>query len=134
LRITGDELRELTDGEREKDMAKTQDKAREARIDNDIVVDAYPMEMLELFKALSDDNRLRVVFALADGPRNAGDLSKAIGMPQPTTSHHLNLLRLFGVVNSTRKGREIFYTLIGKSGAKGISFKVDGATVLISRQ
>jgi ArsR family transcriptional regulator, arsenate/arsenite/antimonite-responsive transcriptional repressor len=92
------------------------------------------MKLVQLFKALSDDSRLNLVLALADGPMKAGDLGEAIGMSQPTTSHHLKLLRLFGVVNSTRKGREIFYTLIGKSGAKGISFKVGGATVSISRQ
>ena len=91
------------------------------------------MELADFFKALGDNIRLRLVFELADGAKNVGDLGDAVGVNQPLVSHHLNLLRMLGVVNRERKGKQVFYSLTGKCGAKGITFNVGDSTVLIAR-
>ena len=92
------------------------------------------MELVDFFKALGDDIRLKLVFELVDGPRNVGDLGEAVGANQPLVSHHLNLLRMLGVVERQRQGKQVYYTLLGKSSGKGISFKVGGAKVVIARK
>lgn len=64
-----------------------------------------------LMKMLSDETRIRLVFVLASGEQNVGDICKILKMPQPTISHHLKLLRMANIVKSKRQHRKIFYSL-----------------------
>jgi ArsR family transcriptional regulator len=48
---------------------------------------------------------------LSKGTRTVGSLCKELKLPQPTTSHHLALLRMSGMVRRERKGKEMFYSL-----------------------
>lgn len=73
----------------------------------------------ELFRILSDATRLRILAALARKPHNVTDLRKHLGVPQPTTSHHLNQLRRFDLVTSRRAGKQIVYSL-------GLCIRTDG--------
>lgn len=61
--------------------------------------------------ALSDPNRLLILYALHDGPRNVTDLANELGINQPTTSRHLKILRERGLVNAVRSGTTITYHL-----------------------
>ena len=65
----------------------------------------------EQLKALSEPVRLRIVSALRSGPKNVSDLSQLLGVELVTVSHHLQILRNAGIVQSERKGRFILYTL-----------------------
>ncbi len=61
----------------------------------------------ELFQALSDTNRLKILLAVHYSPRiNVGDLAAAVGMGANATSHALAALRVRGIVRSERVGRE----------------------------
>ena len=62
--------------------------------------------LAQLFRALSDPNRLRLLSALEDGERCVHELVKAMEMTQPAVSQQLRLLRDLGVVRGRRQGRQ----------------------------
>jgi ArsR family transcriptional regulator len=61
--------------------------------------------------ALADPKRIMILYTLAEGPRNVTDLSEELGLPQPTTSRHLKVLRERDMVNTERSGASVIYTL-----------------------
>jgi ArsR family transcriptional regulator len=61
--------------------------------------------------ALSDPNRILILYALSEGPRNVTELTAELGASQPTTSRHLKVLRERGLVQATRQGTSITYQL-----------------------
>ena len=64
---------------------------------------------LELFKALSDDNRLRILRAVSSAELSVGELMGVLGMPQSTVSRHLKPLREAGLVEGRREGTSVYY-------------------------
>jgi ArsR family transcriptional regulator, arsenate/arsenite/antimonite-responsive transcriptional repressor len=64
-----------------------------------------------IFRALSDDTRLRILAVLRDGGLCVGDLVSVIGIHQPKVSRHLAYLKRVGLVRAIRTGRNIFYEL-----------------------
>jgi DNA-binding transcriptional ArsR family regulator len=48
--------------------------------------------------ALADPDRRRTIDLLREGPRRAGELAQAIGLPAPAMSRHLRVLRQSGLV------------------------------------
>jgi ArsR family transcriptional regulator len=65
----------------------------------------------QICSGLADPNRILILYALAEGPRNVGDLAEVFEMPQPTVSRHLKTLRERGLVSSRREGQLVYYTL-----------------------
>jgi len=61
--------------------------------------------------ALSDPTRILILYALNDKPLNVTELTTELGIPQPTTSRHLKVLRERGLVYSERQGTMITYHL-----------------------
>jgi DNA-binding transcriptional ArsR family regulator len=64
--------------------------------------------------ALSDPNRLLILYTLNEGPRNVTELTNELNLNQPTTSRHLKVLREHGLVYSTRQGTSITYEISDK--------------------
>ena len=61
-----------------------------------------------LYRALGDETRLRVIGLLAEiGPVPVGELSTRVGLSQPLISWHLRILRLAGLIDTNRQGREV---------------------------
>ena len=60
-------------------------------------------QLVQLFKALGDESRLRIVGLLADSPRSVEDIARSLGLTAPTVSHHLARLRSVGLVESERE-------------------------------
>jgi DNA-binding transcriptional ArsR family regulator len=72
-----------------------------------IVVQPDDLRELRAFhKALADVNRLRIVRRLAAGEASVAELIAHVGLSQPLVSHHLKRLRVAGLVESRRVGRE----------------------------
>ncbi len=61
--------------------------------------------------ALSDPNRLLILYSLNESPRNVTELAGELGLNQPTTSRHLKILRERGLVTTIRNGTTITYHL-----------------------
>jgi len=68
---------------------------------------------VEAFKALAHLTRLQVFFYLVRAGRemSVGEIQGAVGIPGPTLSHHLDLLRRAGLVESRREERYIYYSV-----------------------
>ncbi|MEW6285878.1 MAG: metalloregulator ArsR/SmtB family transcription factor [Chloroflexota bacterium] len=61
--------------------------------------------------ALSDPTRILILYALSEKPMNVTELTNELGIPQPTTSRHLKVLRERGLVYTERQGTVITYYL-----------------------
>jgi ArsR family transcriptional regulator, arsenate/arsenite/antimonite-responsive transcriptional repressor len=69
-----------------------------------------------MFKALSEDVRLRILALLAQKQGRelcVCDIMAALGLPQSTTSRHLSNLRGAGLVQASRKSSWTYYRLAG---------------------
>jgi ArsR family transcriptional regulator len=67
--------------------------------------------VLSFAKALSDETRQELMRLCCCEWRSVGELAEAVGVTQPTVSHHLALLRDAKLVDVRRRGRQTFYTL-----------------------
>jgi len=65
----------------------------------------------ELCAALADPRRIVMLYALAERPRNVGDLAAELRLAQPAVSRHLKLLRERGLVRTVRQGANVEYSL-----------------------
>jgi ArsR family transcriptional regulator len=65
-----------------------------------------------IHKTLADVNRLRIVRRLAQGEATVTELIDQIGLSQPLVSWHLGKLRLAGLVETRRAGRETVTRLL----------------------
>lgn len=68
-------------------------------------------ELLGLFKALSDETRLRIVKLLENGELCVCHLVAAVDMSQPKVSFHLKVLKEAGLVKDRREGKWMHYRL-----------------------
>ena len=68
-------------------------------------------QVAEIFKALADPTRVRIIAALIDGPRNVSDISQAINLSESAVSHQLRGLRQMRLVRAQKQGREVYYNL-----------------------
>ena len=68
---------------------------------------------VEAFKALAHLSRLQVFFFLvrAGKEMSVGEIKEAVEIPGPTLSHHLDLLRRAGLVESRKEERYIYYSV-----------------------
>lgn len=62
-------------------------------------------------QALADPTRLLILYTLAERPRLVGELGKALGLPQSSTSRHLRVLRDQSLVHARREGGAVRYSL-----------------------
>lgn len=67
--------------------------------------------MNAFFKALNDPTRRDILEMLRSGDMTAGEIADAFEFSKPTISHHLDLLRQAGLVESVRQGQYIYYSL-----------------------
>jgi len=65
----------------------------------------------EIFKALSDSNRLRIMAMLKNGETSAHDLLRDLDITQPTLSHHMKVLQSAELVNMRRSGQKSLYSV-----------------------
>ncbi|ABV37732.1 transcriptional regulator, ArsR family [Shewanella sediminis HAW-EB3] len=64
-------------------------------------------------KAMSNPNRLEMLEFLAQCEYSVDDLAKVMGLSVANTSHHLQQLRLAGLVASRKEAQRVFYRLKG---------------------
>lgn len=69
------------------------------------------MGMNQVFKALNDPTRRKILELLRESDLTAGDIADQFDMSKPSISHHLDQLRQADLVLSVKKGQFIFYSL-----------------------
>jgi ArsR family transcriptional regulator, arsenate/arsenite/antimonite-responsive transcriptional repressor len=76
-------------------------------------LDVQPLTCL--FRALSDETRVRIVALLTHGELCVCHIESALGLAQPNVSRQMAVLRLAGVVVPRREGNWIYYRLAEQS-------------------
>ena len=64
-----------------------------------------------IIKALGDPTRLKIIYLLENGELCVCEIMTALNKPQPTISHHLNLLKNAGILKWRKEGVWIHYKL-----------------------
>lgn len=68
-------------------------------------------QILNLFKALSDETRLRIIKLLEHGELCVCDIVAALNMVQPQVSFHLSALKEAGLIKDRKQGRWVHYSI-----------------------
>ena len=68
-------------------------------------------ELSTIFKALSDETRLRIVKLLEKGELCVCDIVSALDIVQPKASFHLSVLKEAGLIKDRKQGKWIHYSL-----------------------
>lgn len=72
----------------------------------------HSLGVAKIFKALADDTRAKIVYALAlEHELCVCDVANIIGSTIAATSHHLRLLKNMGLASSRKEGKLVFYSL-----------------------
>jgi DNA-binding transcriptional ArsR family regulator len=69
------------------------------------------MRIQEVFKALADPHRRKLLKLLKRGSRTAGQLAEAFPITKGSLSHHFNILKAADLVRCERRGQQIVYSL-----------------------
>lgn len=67
--------------------------------------------LADLFSALSDPTRLRIISVLLDSEMNVGEIAAQLGMTESAVSHQLRGLRQMRLVRGRKNGRQVYYAL-----------------------
>ena len=67
--------------------------------------------MSEVYKALADPTRRRILEMLRDRPMSPGEIADHVHVAKPTLSGHLNVLKAAGLVDVTRQSTTLIYRL-----------------------
>jgi biotin operon repressor len=73
--------------------------------------DEFNSQLLTFFKALADENRLKIVGLLAQREFSVEELAETLGLGVSTTSHHLASLSKAGLVSARTDGHYYQYSL-----------------------
>jgi ArsR family transcriptional regulator, lead/cadmium/zinc/bismuth-responsive transcriptional repressor len=69
------------------------------------------IQLAELFSALSDASRVRIISLLIEGEMSVSALAEGLNMTESAVSHQLRGLRQMRIVHARKEGRQVFYTL-----------------------
>ena len=66
----------------------------------------------KLVGAIGDSNRMKILLLLSKREMCVCELESALGLPQPTVSHHVGLLEQADLLRRSKKGRFVFYEVL----------------------
>ncbi len=67
-----------------------------------------------LLKQLSHPQRLLILCCMAEGEKSVGEIEKACGASQSAVSQFLKGMRLEGLIESRREGKQVYYKIVDK--------------------
>lgn len=68
-------------------------------------------QAVKKLKAIANENRLRILYLIADRELSVGAIEKELHLSQSALSQHLAILRNYGVVKTRREAQTIFYQM-----------------------
>ncbi|MGM0380325.1 MAG: ArsR/SmtB family transcription factor [Bacillota bacterium] len=69
------------------------------------------MNKLKIFKALSSENRLKIIEILDENPMCACKIMEKLNLSQSTISHHIKILKDCDLVNCKKEGKWHHYSI-----------------------
>ncbi len=69
------------------------------------------MDLIRSFKALADENRMKILITLMNGDLCVGALAARLGISKPAVSQHLKVLRKAGLVRGEKRGYWTHYVV-----------------------
>ncbi|NLX01836.1 MAG: winged helix-turn-helix transcriptional regulator [Syntrophomonadaceae bacterium] len=69
------------------------------------------MELVQVMRALGDENRLRILNLLRKGNLNVGELEQILGINQSNVSRHLNRLRQTNLIIHEKRAQWVYYRI-----------------------
>ncbi|MDQ1144380.1 DNA-binding transcriptional ArsR family regulator [Bacillus sp. SORGH_AS 510] len=88
------------------------DNEKTARVEQQILKDHHIPEVTKIFKALSDENRLKIAYALTlEEELCVCDVAHIVGATTATASHHLRHLKNLGLAKYRKEGKLVYYSL-----------------------
>ena len=76
--------------------------------------------LLAITKALSDENRVRALMALAGGELCVCQIIELLALAPSTVSKHMAVLHQAGLVQTRKDGRWVYYRLAGREASPGV--------------
>ena len=81
--------------------------------------DSWPREpqgrelenLTQLFKVLGDPSRMKVLFQIGSSEACVTEVAARLNMSESAVSHHIQILRMNGLVRWCRSGKAIYYVL-----------------------
>lgn len=90
--------------------------------------------MVQIFKALADETRLKIAYALTlEDELCVCDVAAVIGSSNATASHHLRYLREHSLAKSERKGKMVYYSLADSHVLDLVKIAYDHASEGVNR-
>lgn len=86
--------------------------------------DAF-IESAMIFSQLSDSTRLKILYLLCHNSVCVCNIADAIGSSAPAVSHHLRSLKLLGLLDFKRVGKEVYYTLADSEDGRLVHQMID---------
>ena len=62
-----------------------------------------------MLAAVGEPTRMMILYRLAQGPHNVGQLAGMLGVPMVNMSHHLGVMRQAGLLDDEKDGRRVVY-------------------------
>ncbi len=83
------------------------------------------IQLAELFSALSDASRVRIISLLIEREMSVSALAEGLKMTESAVSHQLRGLRQMHLVRARKAGRQVFYSLDDDHVARLFSLGLD---------
>ena len=68
-------------------------------------------DLADLFKNFGDSTRVKILYALMDGPVCVADLTERVGATQSAVSHQLRILKQADLIRCRKDGKNMIYSL-----------------------
>ncbi|MBI5666961.1 MAG: metalloregulator ArsR/SmtB family transcription factor [Chloroflexi bacterium] len=90
--------------------------------------------LLNFFKALGNESRLKIIGLLAERERTVGEMAQLLGVKEPTVSQHLDMLKYVGLVKVRPEGNFRYYSLDSQAliGMNKDVFSREGLASIVS--
>jgi len=84
---------------------------------DNLQLDAIKLEQLAMrLKAIAHPTRIAIIEMLSkDGRMSVTEIYSQLDIEQAAASHHLNIMKSKGILDSRREGKKIFYSLQNES-------------------
>ena len=76
-----------------------------------MLIDNAIRDIGDFFSVFSQETRIKIIILLSVSELNVNDLTQYLRLNQSTVSHQLRILKDRKIVNSSRRGKEIYYSI-----------------------